>query len=416
MLAKDLKLCGGDESISWCDFAAGMKIWRKLMDAVDPDRDDPSPSTFSIRMDSFAFDRLLEMLNRISNDDYQLPSLLDLLQQFYKRKATLPHDLLYALLGIADDGCNYTPDYDRSIKETLIDFAETNLNVTQTIDILYACNFARKSAIEGLPSWVPDWTSEVVGWEYHKHELELYNTTSDAAAAIAMDMNTHVLKVKGARISKIFSLATVDDIWAAHNLWDDSDIQGKLLSRERPFIHSCCRSEAFTRSIFSDLDPISDESKRLTDVVLLRHLESFLRIFFPCVLSSNQSDSWQTQSSIDCKSSGVESLDEPESPTKFYFKSLPVVQRENLFHQFVLRTASHSLLLTESGHMGKAPDGVRVGDLICVILGLRVPVVLREVQGGYTFVSTCFLLDMMDGQAIKQVENGDLTLETFALL
>jgi len=65
--------------------------------------------------------------------------------------------------------------------------------------------------------------------------------------------------------------------------------------------------------------------------------------------------------------------------------------------------------VTESGLLGVAPSNVRVGDLICVMLGGKMPFGLREMGGEhYQLVEEAYLHGYMDGRAIDLAHEGKL--------
>jgi len=59
------------------------------------------------------------------------------------------------------------------------------------------------------------------------------------------------------------------------------------------------------------------------------------------------------------------------------------------------------LVVTEKGYLGLAPEHVRTGDLVAIVIS-QVPLVLREVQGGYRFVGEAFVDGIMDGEALAE--------------
>jgi hypothetical protein len=85
-------------------------------------------------------------------------------------KATIPHDRLFALLGIADNGkrghfVGFPVDYEQSINDTLIGFMRWALEECKDIDmesslalLSYACC---PTTSRGLPSWVPIWETDL---------------------------------------------------------------------------------------------------------------------------------------------------------------------------------------------------------------------------------------------------------------
>ena len=86
-------------------------------------------------------------------------------------------------------------------------------------------------------------------------------------------------------------------------------------------------------------------------------------------------------------------------------KFLEDIQLATLFKRF---------LFTHNGHMGMAPHEARKGDRICLLLGCRVPVVLREhKEGGYELIGEVYVHGIMNGEAMIK-ENHD-KLEDFCI-
>jgi hypothetical protein len=61
---------------------------------------------------------------------------------------------------------------------------------------------------------------------------------------------------------------------------------------------------------------------------------------------------------------------------------------------------THVFCTTESGYIGMVPQWSRVGDIICLIYGLDVPYVLREVEGRFRLVGNSYVHGLMDGQGL----------------
>ena len=45
-------------------------------------------------------------------------------------------------------------------------------------------------------------------------------------------------------------------------------------------------------------------------------------------------------------------------------------------------------------------------DVVAVVVGCNVPVILREKESHFELVPTCFVLGLMDGEAVERVKNG----------
>ena len=56
--------------------------------------------------------------------------------------------------------------------------------------------------------------------------------------------------------------------------------------------------------------------------------------------------------------------------------------------------------------MGLVIGDVRPGDQVYIIIGSRIPVILRKIDNNYTLVEWCFILGFMDGEAVRDVEKG----------
>jgi hypothetical protein len=76
-----------------------------------------------------------------------------------------------------------------------------------------------------------------------------------------------------------------------------------------------------------------------------------------------------------------------------------------------LATVTRKFFISKKGYMGIGPESICNGDIICVLLGCRVPVLLRSYQDCYIFVGECFVWGIMDGEAITDMsEEGKYPL------
>ncbi|KAE9380144.1 hypothetical protein N431DRAFT_459106 [Stipitochalara longipes BDJ] len=71
---------------------------------------------------------------------------------------------------------------------------------------------------------------------------------------------------------------------------------------------------------------------------------------------------------------------------------------------------------TRNGLMGMAPPHVEVDDLVCVLLGARVPFLLRKGDGFYTLVGEVYVSDgYMYGTAINDMRAGKIQVQDFEI-
>jgi len=96
-------------------------------------------------------------------------NLLYLLCQFHISDATVPHDKVYALLGLADEiqrptqtAPVFTPDYSLPLDVAYARAARFLIDASDSFRVLGTCLGERR--VEHLPSWVPDWSTAT--WKF----------------------------------------------------------------------------------------------------------------------------------------------------------------------------------------------------------------------------------------------------------
>jgi hypothetical protein len=75
-------------------------------------------------------------------------------------------------------------------------------------------------------------------------------------------------------------------------------------------------------------------------------------------------------------------------------------------------------IATENGRVGLAPQNCRLGDVICVFLGASVLSVLRPNDAGataFSFIGDCFVLGLMNSEALDMLDAGELQERDFEI-
>jgi hypothetical protein len=87
----------------------------------------------------------------------------------------------------------------------------------------------------------------------------------------------------------------------------------------------------------------------------------------------------------------------------------PILDGEHRFSVLFHRSASYAgdraLFMTEKGYFGLGPRSTAKEDVIYVLYGCPVPVVLRKERENYRLVGECFVLGMMDDEAVEWVKD-----------
>ncbi|KAK5055385.1 hypothetical protein LTR84_013135 [Exophiala bonariae] len=81
------------------------------------------------------------------------------------------------------------------------------------------------------------------------------------------------------------------------------------------------------------------------------------------------------------------------------------------------------VFVTSSGFIGRTPPGSRIGDLIVVFSGGKVPFVIRRCPGlddlnvdRYVLIGEVYVQDIMEGEIINELRDGNLTEEYFNIV
>ncbi|KAG9201401.1 hypothetical protein G6514_005773 [Epicoccum nigrum] len=74
------------------------------------------------------------------------------------------------------------------------------------------------------------------------------------------------------------------------------------------------------------------------------------------------------------------------------------------------------LCTTQTGFLCLAPDEVKIGDSIAILLGCNYPVLLRPFEDGYKYVGECYVDGMMNGEPVKAADHGKCKVEDTVLL
>jgi hypothetical protein len=69
------------------------------------------------------------------------------------------------------------------------------------------------------------------------------------------------------------------------------------------------------------------------------------------------------------------------------------------------------MFFTVQGYLGLGQERFRVGDIVCIFSGGEVPFLVRQAKsysGMFQFLSECYVLGAMDGEAMKNSDSSDL--------
>lgn len=331
-------------------------------------------------------------------------TLLKQLWHFKSRGCGDPRDKVYAILGICKDlrSGDITVDYETSIARVYSDVSKFIVTRDRSIKLLSACQ-SYGSGVSGLPSWAPDWSIEarfrpmrpLCSWT-GDDQSGVFNASRSLPARVDIAADLRTMRVQGLPIGKVAVLGT--------HIENDGDTTETPVTLKRMFTlfqdwwplaktHTPAltadgerRADAFWRTIITDMNTFAQKATRSVEGAQFRL--------------------WMTLSSA-ASFEPEDLILGDEAPPQFMA----------FIATFQQATRNRRFFITEDGHMGLGPRLIEPGDLVCVLLGSQVPFVLRRKvdHDGYVLVGECYCHGVMNGEAVRGLDEGEVVLRDFIL-
>ncbi|KAH6880015.1 hypothetical protein B0T10DRAFT_145765 [Thelonectria olida] len=157
VLAQEAIVVCGAHQIPWDKFHAAIKLCFDLVEREGFSFLLPRQSKVAAVLHLGEF-RLSYRSDRKNQDLAPRDELLTLLERFQLAEATRQRDKLFALLSLAKDGKEYTPNYKIPLRQIVYEFAGVLVKRGRTMELLsrargYSAQFPQ------FPSWIPNWMS-----------------------------------------------------------------------------------------------------------------------------------------------------------------------------------------------------------------------------------------------------------------
>lgn len=334
--------------------------------------------------------------------------LLDLLRQTRFKKATDPRDKLYAMLGLSDmnqashDGLNINYSKQWTKRHAYTGIVRAIIETTSDLDILSDCitcldepkvAYGAKSSTDDLPSWVPDWTKDGPR-KFENRASSRKGAAGSALANIEFSQDMTVMKAQGVCVGSVRkSGKSLPEYHASRVREDFDDVATTLFS---------------WRKLLEEIDDYDSNMFLLyaCDMFLLFGRTILLGLKANAILR----DLFQTEESEEGQSFMI-SADEQYWRTR---RSRQEILFRNIHESlgasclFLIEPVETPIPLFFHGYpvMGVGPKQIREKDMICALRGCKYPVVLRPDGDGYRFVSTAYVDNLWDGQAVDFADMG----------
>ncbi|OCK76675.1 hypothetical protein K432DRAFT_359936 [Lepidopterella palustris CBS 459.81] len=340
-------------------------------------------------------------------------SLELLLLSTRRYQVTIPADKIFALVGLFADRTTdgvvpilLYPDYRKSLAEVFTDATRYILQ-TGSLDILSGVEDASIRQTQGLPSWVPDYSSfqlaTILGMPNAKDVLRYNACGENRSPPVWTSSEPQLLRLYARDIDTISMLSKSlegNDPWSMFSFLEDAT---RLLDELSVYPTGGSTIDAFWRTLvgnfaFPNLYPVPDE--------FIYHFMQYL------VQAADGLKAWSDHE----RASELDTTSTPEVMSKVLQETLaglapapPHGKSNGSLYAAALRHMAffRRFFYTRGEYMGLAPPSAEPGDSIFLIAGARVPFVMRKVEeGDWKIVGECYVHGIMGGERVEGPGEG----------
>ena len=311
-------------------------------------------------------------------DGYEVP-FLEVLSASRDLAATDTRDKIYALLGLAGGELDkvVVPEYSpsNSAEGVCIQLARHYINTQRSaVEILY---HAGTSARGNMPSWVPNWTTNSVGWGL----ADVYNCSGSTNPAIRLGNEPSSISVSGAVVSRLGTLARYSILHRPEDIYRSAWSLGESIRSHGGYPSGERIEDVIRRTLTCDY--LSDWAGfRRTGELFRRESEALANSCNVSELASSRKINWR-------------------EVWKYTRRRVKKNQIERYKREVLSRSSYRRLGITDDYLMGVFPKRTQVGDVIVIVLGAAKPFVFRPVGNAHILIGECYVHGIMDGELIN---------------
>ncbi|KAF2964103.1 hypothetical protein GQX73_g9476 [Xylaria multiplex] len=445
-LSRQAYLQCGNSSLPWIDFCIGFLSLNWTFFLYRPDIV-PSISSYTLAM------QLILSYHQAGTSfrDLNFPALLE---NHRLARTSDARDKIYAFLGLYElkSGRRHTiiPNYRSTVVEIFVNVAKEIVEQSETLDILGTPRQNSQKRLDGLPSWVPDWSSDnfatpltckTIDGSYlftfdaakttevpaqariQDWTLQLCGFCFDEVVNIGDLADLHFKQEKDASHDRISPARMLMDSIALHRNW--VTVSKGLSKRKYPNGQNAF--EAFVRTIYLDHFPPSYSVDRAVDDYRCLYDPSYVirKQWFGAYRMPLIQRSIYLQYGLVGKVFGAAPINALAKALGWMEAVLPVYgfhtigpprpRRRGKFDYVVdarVRTAYRKMFYTKSGYIGLGPRLTKEGDRVFLVKGSRAPLMLRPrpQNGKWELLGDCYVHGIMQGEAFDETRCGTFTV------
>lgn len=321
-------------------------------------------------------------------------SLIMLLENFRYTESTFSRDRLFALLGLASDGneAEFEPDYDSPLEGVVLKFARVFVRQGRGMQLLYRAGLSHQS--HRFPSWIPDWTV--------RRPSSLHDSSEGGitfAASRGQQVKIKCVPDADELIVEGYAVDVIDSISASSNVEQEWENYFKEI-------------DAMVDSAV--LSPVGDSREHLKWKVPIAG------VLHPKIAVSGSLDLQSSYMALrnyvngNQKGKAIEENGYSVNDTAHSTANAMALgqmaadsfQKQSASYIAALQDTLHGwrFVVTKRGYVGVVPNMARIGDVIAILKGGRVPFILQESMarpGAFRLVGGCYIHCMMNGEGLS---------------
>lgn len=306
------------------------------------------------------------------------------------RGAYNARDKIYALLGLTKDcseRLSIIPDYSIPTSQVYIQTAFKIIRHKNSLDIF--ATVEKKRTDSDIPTWCPDWSYNESGEENDLwvHSRSWKFNAGPVNGDVASLSRGRVLTIRGVHVDTVSqtALPLSQDAPLSPLLDELSHMIRYNSEPQSHYVTGGTVKGAFCRTMLNDaLETEPNKHVRLTE-----DNENLFTLWWDMIRNGN----------------GL-LLDPDDFPSLDQGVVASVQAQLRIINQsFWFPNDNRAFFTTQRGYMGFGPPDMRQGDLVAVLLGSRMPFVLREAPASegydesyYAVVGYCYLHGVMNGE------------------
>ena len=343
------------------------------------------------------------------SDTNSLSSFSTLLQMFSRQSVKLDCDRIYSLLGIANSLVvqNINVDYRLSTSQVYMDLAVKSMTHDRNLDYLNSVEYSEDTTLEGLPSWVPDWTNapkaKSKGIKFMDYQLfrasgkqpiyEPFQVSGkkllvrarliDVIGSQRMNYRMGMVDIAGKDLSFDQLISYKEEEVHFYDLVENAIEACQPYSTRETTMTIMCRL-LLRDSLWSPLydgPPIEDFQKAFREQ---REHTRYMRKFF------QKLERWGNSMAM----KGWMLLH--PAPTTNHCDMVSFIK------VVPLQLCGNAIIKTRGGLMANVPQQAKTGDTLAIVNGCKTPLVLRQREpDGYVLIGDCYVHGIMYGEALE---------------